>query len=47
MDYASSHKTKLIPDWFAKRPRWRQHFTPTSSSWLNQAERVFALLREK
>ena len=37
MDNASSHKTKLIRDWFAKRPRWHQHFTPTSASWLNQA----------
>jgi transposase len=47
MDNASSHKTKLIRNWFAKRPRWHQHFTPTSSSWLNQAERFFALLAEK
>ena len=47
MDNASSHKTKLIRSWFAKRPRWHQHFTPTSSSWLNQAERFFALLAEK
>src|SRR6266536_2598215 len=29
MDNASSHKTKLIRDWFAKRPRWHRHFTPT------------------
>jgi hypothetical protein len=29
MDNASSHKTKLIRNWFAKRPRWHQHFTPT------------------
>jgi transposase len=27
MDNASSHKTKLIRDWFAKRPRWHTHFT--------------------
>lgn len=47
MDNASSHKTKLIRDWFAKRPRWHMHFTPTSSSWLNQVERFFALLTEK
>src|SRR6266498_3033360 len=43
MDNASSHKTKLIRDWFAKRPRWHRHFTPTSSSWINQVERFFAL----
>jgi transposase len=47
MDNASSHKTKLIRNWFARRPHWHQHFTPTSSSWLNQAERFFALLAEK
>src|SRR6266545_4387960 len=47
MDNASSHKTKLIRDWFAKRPRWHRHFTPTSSSWINQVERFFALLSER
>ena len=47
MDNASSHKTKLIRGWFAKRPRWHVHFTPTSSSWINQVERFFALLSEQ
>ena len=47
MDNASSHKTKLIQNWFAKRPRWHRHFTPTSASWLNQVERFFALLTER
>ena len=47
MDNASSHKTKLIRDWFARRPHWHRHFTPTSSSWLNQVERFFALLTER
>jgi transposase len=47
MDNASSHKTGLIPDWFAKRPRWHVHFTPTSSSSINQVERFFSLLAEK
>lgn len=47
MDNASTHKTRLIRDWFAKRPRWHMHFTPTSSSWLNQVERFFALLTDK
>jgi transposase len=47
MDNASSHKTKLIRDWFAKRPRWQMHFTPTSSSWISQAERFFALLTDQ
>ena len=47
MDNASSHKTRLVRDWFAKRPHWHRHFTPTSSSWLNQVERFFALLTER
>src|SRR5215475_11779228 len=47
MDNASSHKTKLIRRWFAKRPRWHVHFTPTSSSWINQVERFFGLLTER
>ena len=47
MDNASSHKTKSIRDWFAKRHRWHVHFTPTSSSWINQVERFFALLTEQ
>jgi transposase len=47
MDNASSHKTRLIRAWFAKRRRWHVHFTPTSSSWINQVERFFALLSEQ
>lgn len=47
MDNYATHKTKPIRDWFAKRPRWHIHFTPTSASWLNQVERFFALLTEK
>lgn len=47
MDNASSHNTKLIRDWFAKRPNWYPHFTPTSSSWINQVERFFALLSDQ
>jgi transposase len=47
MDNAATHKTKPIRDWFAKRPRWQVHFTPTSASWLNQVERFFALLTEQ
>jgi transposase len=47
MDNASSHKTTTIKRWFAKRPHWHMHFTPTSSSWINQVERFFALIAEK
>jgi transposase len=47
MDNYATHKTKLIRDWLARRPRWHVHLTPTSSSWLNQVERFFALLTER
>jgi transposase len=47
MDNVSSHKTQAIRNWFAKRPRWQVHYTPTSASWLNQVERFFAGLTEK
>ena len=47
MDNYGTHKTKLIKDWLAKRPRFHVHFTPTSASWLNLVERWFALLTER
>ena len=47
MDNYGTHKTKLIRNWFAKRPRWHVHFTPTSASWINQVERFFALLTDR
>src|SRR5215218_2198303 len=47
LDNAGTHKTKLIRDWLAKRPRYRVHFTPTSASWINQVERWFGLLTER
>jgi len=47
MDNVSSHKTPAIKAWFAKRPRWHVHFTPTSASWINQVERFFAMLTQK
>ena len=47
MDNYSTHKTQTIRNWFARRPRWHVHFTPTSASWLNQVERFFAELTEK
>ena len=47
MDNVATHKTPAIKAWFAKRPRWHVHFTPTSASWINQVERFFAALTEK
>jgi transposase len=47
LDNSSTHKTPMIRNWFAKRPRYELHFTPTSSSWINQVERFFAELTNK
>lgn len=47
LDNYGTHKTKLIQNWLAKRPRFHVHFTPTSASWLNLLERWFALLTER
>src|SRR5262245_27359351 len=44
MDNYGTHKTPLIRNWFAKRPRFHVHFTPTYGSWLNLVERWFAEL---
>ena len=30
--------------WLAAHPRFHLHFTPTSSSWINQVERFFAFV---
>ena len=47
MDNYGTHKTPLIRHWFAKRPRFHIHFTPTYSSWLSLVERWFAELTMK
>jgi transposase len=47
MDNYGTHKTPLIRAWFAKRPRFHPHFTPTYGSWLNLVERWFAELTTK
>ena len=47
MDNYGTHKSQMIRNWFAKRPRFHVHFTPTYSSWLNQVERWFGELTQK
>jgi transposase len=47
LDNYGTHKTPLIRAWFAKRPRFHAHFTPTYGSWLNLVERWFAELTNK
>jgi len=47
LDNYATHKTTLVRNWLAKRPRYHLHFTPTHSSWINQVERWFAELSQK
>jgi transposase len=42
LDNYGTHKHPEVKKWLAARPRYHLHFTPTSSSWLNQIERWFA-----
>ena len=46
MDNYCTHKSAEVQRWLKlrKRNRFHFHFTPTSSSWLNQVERFFALI---
>ena len=41
-DNYATHKTPAVKRWFKRHPRFHIHFTPTSSSWLNLVERLFA-----
>jgi transposase len=47
MDNYGTHKTALIRNWLAKRPRFHVHFTPTGASWINLVERFFSTLTTK
>src|SRR5215831_17428096 len=47
MDNYGTHKTAIIRNWFAKRPRFHMHFTPTYGSWINLVERWFAEITNK
>lgn len=47
LDNYATHKTPAVQRWLKRHPQYHLHFTPTSASWLNQVERVFADLTEK
>ncbi|MFH5804654.1 IS630 family transposase [Alienimonas sp. DA493] len=47
LDNYATHKTPAVKRWFARRPHYRLHFTPTGASWLNQVERFFAEITNK
>ena len=47
LDNYATHKHPNVQAWLTKHPRFHLHFTPTSSSWLNQIELFFGKLTAK
>ena len=47
LDNYGTHKHPEVKKWLTARPRYHVHFTPTSSSWINQIERWFAEITRK
>jgi len=43
-DNYGTHKSPAVRAWLEKHPRFRVHYTPTYSSWINQVERFFAYI---
>jgi LuxR family transcriptional regulator, maltose regulon positive regulatory protein len=46
-DNLAAHRTAAIQDWLTHHPRFRLHFAPTGSSWVNQVERWFGYLTDQ
>jgi transposase len=47
LDNYGTHKHPKVLAWLARHPRWTFHFTPTSASWLNAVEGLFAKLTRR
>ena len=47
LDNLSVHKAPEIQRWLVRHPRFKFHFTPTYSSWMNLVERWFGELTTK
>lgn len=47
LDNLSTHKAPEIQRWLVRHPRFKLHFTPTYSSWMNLVERWFGELTTK
>jgi transposase len=45
LDNVSVHHGKLVRAWLADHPRFALHFLPVHSSWMNQVEQWFSILR--
>ena len=41
VDNYSTHKHSKVEKWLHRHPRFKIHFTPTGSSWMNRVERFF------
>ena len=47
LDNYGTHKVDKVRRWLVRHPRFHVHFTPTSGSWLNLVERLFAEVTER
>jgi hypothetical protein len=47
MPSGAVHPIPKVRAWLARHPRWTFHFTPTSASWLNAVEGLFAKLTKR
>ena len=47
VDNYATHKHPKVKRWLARHPRYRMHYTPTYSSWLNQVEIWFNIITQK
>ena len=47
LDNYGTHKHATVRKWLAAHPRFRLHFTPTSTSWLNLVESWFSKLTQQ
>jgi transposase len=47
VDNYGTHKHPRVQSWLKRHPRFKLHFTPTSSSWLNLVERWFREITDK
>ncbi len=47
VDNYGTHKHQKVKNWLKRHSRFHLHFTPTSSSWLNQIEIWFGILTSR
>jgi hypothetical protein len=45
-DVADELRSEQVQNWLKRHKRFKLHFIPTSSSWLNLVERFFALITQ-